>query len=125
MAIDQLLLYAIGRLFLSVVFGSPTADTDEDQRFANEVVEKLKKERKNGGSSPEARLAASASNIKKVTCTSVLQVPARACARFSHTRISLSRRVYALPRRHADIQLLTVTYWAASTHAHAHEHMVE
>lgn len=64
-AIDQLLLYAAGRLCLSIIFGSPTADTDDDAPNADPEKEKPKKKR-GGESSPKERLTSSANNIKKV-----------------------------------------------------------
>jgi len=67
-AVDQLLLYASGRLCLSLVFGSPTADTDEDPPPPESKKAKTKKDKKGDGELKE-RLVSSANNIKKSALT--------------------------------------------------------
>jgi len=82
MAIDQLLIFAAGRLFLSLALGSPTADTDGDEE-AEAAVERPSptkvaastskgKEKKNGakekakgGGGDFDQLYSSAANIRK------------------------------------------------------------
>jgi len=60
-AVDQLLLYPAGRLFLSLAFGSPTADTDYD------IVAAPARTRQKGKDADEAiaKLEIIASNMKK------------------------------------------------------------
>jgi len=72
-ALDQLIIYASGRLFLSLAFGSPTADTD-DELEPPPPPPKAADKKKNGKAkadkeSPTDQLAASATNIKKAALT--------------------------------------------------------